>query len=235
MKKKERNIILSLACLLLSACDQGRIYPEEIQGATGRKATINIAVKGMDAWPENYMLLFAAFGDNKEMPSVSKNIPKPSSENETVSVTLNGLDNKEKTLSVIVANQSRMAIYNVYTYTISENDPEITLPVDTINLAAFNRIQTQVFDAYCTACHGDGNHAAAGLYLNKKNSHRALVNVNADLSAEQKMLVKPGKPNNSFLLDILESDIVKYNHTDVLPEKELIQLIKTWINEGAPE
>ena len=35
------------------------------------------------------------------------------------------------------------------------------------------------------------------------------------------------------LYSILTEDIVRYNHTDVLPEAELVALIKTWINQGA--
>lgn len=42
-------------------------------------------------------------------------------------------------------------------------------------------------------------------------------------------------PSYSFLIDILTGDIVNYNHTDVLPQDELVTLIKTWIRDGAKE
>ena len=179
------------------------------------------------------MLLFAAFGDDEEMPVVSKIISRPSSEDEEVSVTLNGLDERTKRITVTVANKGRQPLYHFYSYPLKNTTEETILPVETINLATYDRIQHQVYNNYCIACHGAGDYAAANLYLTENKSYEATVNVPAPLSSTGKMLVKPGLSSQSFLVDILTNDIVNYNHTDVLPEDELITLIKTWINDGA--
>lgn len=229
-----RNSIFSLlltSCLL--SCDDGKIYPKETEEVSGGKATINVRFTGQDAWPSEYMLLFAAFGDDEEMPVVSKIISRPSSEDEEVSVTLNGLDERTKRITVTVANKGRQPLYHFYSYPLENTTEETILPVETINLATYDRIQHQVYNNYCIACHGAGDHAAADLYLTENKSYEATVNVPAPLSSTGKMLVKPGLSSQSFLVDILTNDTVNYNHTDVLPEDELITLIKTWINDGA--
>lgn len=93
-----------------------------------------------------------------------------------------------------------------------------------------------VFDAHCIACHGTSTSAAGGLFLTEGKSYKALVNIEADLSEEGKMLVKPGDSDNSFILDILSENITRHDHSDILsavPEK--ISLLQSWIEGGAKE
>lgn len=218
-----------------TACDEGKIYPPENNGLSGNKINMEIVFTGQEAWPAEYMLVFAAFGDDEEMPVVSKIISKPASENEKVIYTLNGLDERSKKVTISVVNKGRQALYHFYSYPIDSDVEEMTLPVETIDLAAFDRIQKQVFNNYCITCHGAGDHAAANLNLTEGKSRAQLVNMEAELSSDNKKLVYPEKSEQSFLMDILENDLIHYNHTDVLPEKELITLIKTWIDSGAKE
>ena len=226
---------LFIAGLCFCACDEGKIYPAENNGTSGNKVNMEVVFTGQDAWPSEYMLVFAAFGEDEEMPVVSKVISKPDSEKEKVSSTLNGLDERSNRVTVSVVNKGRQALYHFYSCPIDKETEEMTLPVDTIDLAAFERIQSQVFNNYCITCHGAGDYAAADLNLTEGKSHTRLVNVEAKLSPDNKKLVLSGKSGQSFLTDILENDLVQYNHTDVLPEKELITLIKTWIDNGAKE
>lgn len=227
--------ILIFIFLLFTRCDEGKIYPKETENVTGGKVTLNASFKDTEAWPQEYMLVLAACEEDEDLPIVSKIIPEPKNQGEKVSVTLNGIDERSKKIVVAIVNKGRQILYNYYTYPISDVNAEITLPIEEINLACYDRIQQQVFNAYCTRCHGAGDHAAANLYLTEGKSHKALVNVKAPLSETGKMLVKPNKAEESFLIDILNQDIIQYNHTDVLPENELVTLIKTWINKGAEE
>lgn len=216
-----------------TACDDGKIYPEETEVTAGGKATINIRFSNQAAWPVEYMLLFAAFGEEEDMPVVSKIISRPASPDEKVSTTLNGLDERTRRITVTVANKGRQPLYHFYSYPMEDTTKEITLPVKEVDLASFDRIQHQVFNNYCTACHGAGSQPAAGLSLTAGKSHAALMNVPASLSPTGKVLVKPGLPSQSFLIDVLTNDMLNYNHTDVLPEEELLTLLKTWIDNGA--
>lgn len=237
MRKKKYYLFLITALLsvLAISCDDGRIYPDEPEEATGGKATMQVTFLGEGAWPKEYIFVFAAFGEEGKIPMKSKIISQPSAANTPVSVTLNGLSEDTKTISIAVVNKGRELIYDFYSYPVEDLDKEIILPVTEIDLARYDRVQQQVFDAYCIRCHGAGSHAAADLDLTTTYSHKSLVNRPATLSEEDLSLVAPGQPARSFLLQILEEDIIQYNHTDVLPEAELIDLIETWIRNDAKE
>lgn len=216
-------------------CDDGRIYPEETEGVSGGKGTMEVSFRNESAWPQEYILVFAAFGEDERMPVVSKIISQPTISGDKVSVTLNGLDERTKRLSIAVVNKGRELLYEFYSYPVDDPSDEVILPVSEIDLAKYDRIQYQVFDAYCIRCHGAGEQAAAELDLTTSHSYEALVNKKSVLSEEGHLLVSLVRPGQSFLYEILQDDIVRYNHTDVLPEAELIDLIYTWIANGANE
>lgn len=237
MNKKEYYLFLITAVLsvLVLSCDDGRIYPEDTSEVSGGKATMEVTFHGEGAWPKEYMLIFAAFGQEGKIPVKSKIISQPDRMDSPVSVTLNGLNEETKTISIAVVNKGRELIYDFYSYPIDDPDKEITLPVTEIDLAQYDRVQQQVFDAYCIRCHGAGTNAAADLDLTTIYSYKSLVDQPALLSEEGLSLVVPEQPSRSFLIEILREDILQYNHTDVLPEAELIDLIETWIRNGAEE
>ncbi|WP_300762227.1 hypothetical protein [uncultured Parabacteroides sp.] len=221
-------------CLLSTSCDDGDLHPEETGGTEGLKVSMEVSFSGLDAWPSAYQIVLAAYGNDSGNPLMSKQIPAPKSEDETVSLDLNGLHEDAKTIGISILTKGRKLIYNFYTYDISNGTDDVTLPVSKIDIASYDRIQHQVFDNYCAACHGAGDKAAAGLYLTEGKSFTNLVNAKSTLSTSKKR-VEPGMPSYSFLIDILTGDIVNYNHTDVLPQDELVTLIKTWIKDGAKE
>lgn len=228
---------LLLACLLLTACDEGKIYPEQ-PAEHDVYVAMNTAFKGLNAWPRNYLIVLASFGDNDREPLSTAVIPEPTTTDGKASVRL-GLSGQEKkiAISLVTKGTPREVIYNFYTYTIDNTSAaEINLPIEEIDIAFFGRIQSQIFNDNCIACHGGSTHAAARLYLTEGKSHPSLVNVQADLSHDGQLFVMPGKASQSFLMDILQSDIVKYNHSDILASNpELITLVKTWIEEDAKE
>ena len=223
------------ALLLLIACDDGDLHPREAVDTDGRKVSMQVNFTGLNAWPSAYQLVLAAFGTDTENPLMSKQIAVPKSENETVTLDLNGIPEETRTIGISILTAGRKLIYNYYTYAVDDTRNDIQLPVRQIYVASFDRIQHQVFDNYCAACHGMGDRAAAGLYLTEGKSHAALVDAESTLSETGKKRVEAGMPSQSYLLDILTRDIVNYNHTDVLPQEELVTLIKTWISDGAKE
>jgi hypothetical protein len=233
MKKQMKILPILALTLFITGCDDGKVWPADIEEEGGPRVTASVSFRGLDAWPENYSLVFAAFDDSRKAPVLSKMISRPSSESEKVTINLNGLPPTTTSLSIAVVNKGREPVYTYYSYAYIPKDDELTLPVSEINLASFDRVQQHVFNTYCTRCHGAGNEAAAGLYLIEGKSYEAIVNKPATRSSEGKMLIEPNQPGLSFLPEVLSLDIINYNHTDVLPEAELITLIETWIKEGA--
>ncbi|WP_321480549.1 hypothetical protein [uncultured Bacteroides sp.] len=231
---KKIYYLLLTSALLMYACDDGKIYPKKVEEATGKKVILNSTFTGINAWPKAYQLAIAGFGKDAQTPIISKTIAMPKNEAETISLALNGITDDITDISVCVMTTGRSLIHRFYNLNIADSTNEvITLPIDKINVASFSRIQNQVFNLYCSRCHGAGNFAAADMYLTEGQSYEMLVNHLANTSTSGKLRVKPGLIGSSFIHNVLTSDIIGYNHTDVLPEEELVTLIDTWIENGA--
>lgn len=227
-----RQGICLLVVFLLFSCDEGTIYPEETTD-TGRTATLTLSFEGLGAWPKKNYLSVAGFKEGEDRPIIAKRLNNPNSEEKEISLTLNGLEKGITQLCIAVISNGQNLVYTYYTYPIDDSMEHITVPPVHIDLATFDRVQQQVFNLNCTACHGASTHLAGNLDLREGNSYRALVNVEASLAEDKKLYVAPGKPEESFLLDILQENIY---HTDLFNstgKQEIMGLIKTWISKGA--
>lgn len=233
MKKK----ILSILLLFLwgfTSCDDGKIYPEDnVNGAEGSTLKITAQISGVTSWPSSYSVVVAGFGDS-DYAIISKGIPTPQIEGETVSVVLSGVTDKVETVELCVINSLRKRIATFYKTDFEVQTDTIYMNAGVVDAGIFNGIQQTVFNGYCTNCHGASISAAGGLYLTEGKSYAALVNKEAVSSPDGKLLVKPGDVENSFLLDVLQEGASRHYHTDILsgsPEK--IDLLKSWIEGGA--
>jgi hypothetical protein len=99
-----------------------------------------------------------------------------------------------------------------------------TMTVQPPLTADFESIQGSIFTPICAGCHSGAN-PAANLNLDAEHSYNDLVNVP---STEEPMLdrVKPGDPDNSYLVIHLQKD------GDGAPESD-ISLVIQWIADGA--
>ncbi len=99
-------------------------------------------------------------------------------------------------------------------------------------------IQANVFDKNCTSpgCHG-GLQPQDELYLEDGQSYRNLVNV-PSIQIQDLLLVNPGEPDSSYLLDKLEG-LKLVGERMPMGDSELpaedIQAIREWIKQGAPD
>lgn len=102
-------------------------------------------------------------------------------------------------------------------------------------------IQTNLFNSSCalSSCHSSGAHKGE-LALNTGSSYSQLVGVIADneaAAADGKILVVPGDPDASFLIQKLEGpgadegDLMPQTN-DPLSQAE-IDVIRQWITDGA--
>lgn len=221
----------------LSSCDEGKIYPEEISHYK-TYANLTVDLKGEKAFPQKELLVLAGFGDDETTPITTAVIPEPTSAHNIVKARL-GLKGDEKYISICIVTKgtTRSVVYEFYRYDLaSVPDEEISLPITELDLSPFDRVQNQIFNKNCIACHGGSTGAAGKLYLTEGKSYENLVNRVAPLSKEGKVFVKPGEPDDSFILDVLSSDIVAYNHSDIFASMpEYLLLMRSWIEEGAKE
>ena len=101
MNKRLKYLFITCTCLsLCSACDEGKIYPDDTIDS-GRTATVTLHFTHLDAWPQKNSMSLISLGEDGVTPILVKRILEPSSEAEAVTVTLNNLT--ENTHSIAVA------------------------------------------------------------------------------------------------------------------------------------
>lgn len=226
-------LIVSLPAII-TGCDSGDIYPED-KAANGIDVDVAASFKftHIDAFPENYKIVFGSFNDDSSYPISSKVIAKPFA-NEEVSVSLANIPESTTYLALyLVQEHSNYKIYPFYIYPIDNMPQEdFEIPLQNIDLAMFGRVQKQVF-SQCLQCHGGSGFAAAGLHLTEGRSHADLVDITA-LHNPDKMRISPGNIQNSYLMDILKGEALENQHSSLSSLKDDdIVLIEQWIKGGA--
>ena len=99
-------------------------------------------------------------------------------------------------------------------------------------------IQIHVFNQYCSSpgCHG-GMEPQDELNLTEGESYKSLVNV-PSIQVQDLLLVDPGHPDKSYLIDKLEGVKVVGERMPMgappLPNKD-IEVIREWIKDGAKD
>lgn len=219
----------------ISSCDDGRIY-EQAVAATGEGRTIKVTgtVNGINQWSEDYSIVIAGFNAESQFAVVSKIIPASSAGGE-IELCMSGITEDVTTVELCAINKLRRRIAGFAKLDCTAADADtLLMKLGTVDAGMFHAVQTQIFDANCTACHGKSTSAAAGLYLTEGKSYEALVNKNSTIQADR-LLVKPGDASESFLHLILNANgLIRHDHLDILSAKpEMLSLIDNWINNGA--
>lgn len=242
---KKYFYILISACLFisLSACDDGRLYEEEIPMSTeGRTVNLKARLTGIKTWPQSsFYVAIAGFNNESDYALISKTVPAPSVEGGEVTITLSGIKEEVTSVELCVISRLRQRVLSYYTISSAElaTGNEINVDAGTLNVGMFPTIQERVFNTTCVNCHGAATSAAAGLYLTEGRSHAAMVGVPSK-KIEGLNIVEPGKASESVLYQALATDISiekswRYNHTAEVVNDDMLALIRTWINQGAEE
>ncbi|MDY3069471.1 MAG: hypothetical protein SOR57_07440 [Parabacteroides sp.] len=225
---------LSSILLFLSSCDEGTIYPEEVNTETGCNATVEVVFADLKAWPKKNFLTLSAFGDDPGKPIVSKRIGRPTVEGKPMTLKLHNIRPETKTLEFAVVSNGQKVVYSYCSFPINPQDKETYIDAGILELGSYTRIQSQVFDNNCLSCHGGSSSTPAGnLDLRHDVSYKSLVNVKAPVSPDGKNYVTPGDLQNSFLLDILEEHPIHRDIFNSSGKKEILGLIEGWILGGA--
>lgn len=229
-----RKIAISLICIYFTfvSCDSGDIYPKK-DIDLGKQVEISLHFENTEAFPESeyYQVVFAAFQNEGQYPLSYKNISSVSDE----SLVLSNIPEEADFVSVSLLDKGRKLIYHFFTNSLTDTDDEMTIkiPLQTISLADYARVQEQIFNAKCIACHGGSNFTAAKLNLTEDKSYDDLVGVPAQRANQDR--VTAGNPSKSFIMDVLlDRDILSTDHTEIVKEDD-VNLLRSWISGGCPK
>ena len=227
--------------LLLTSCDDGRIYPETVTLSEGKTVLLEGVLNGLENWPGAYRVVIAGFEQaDDEYAAVSKVITSSDIVDGKVSIALSGIKDDVSLVRLCVLDRLRKHIVTFKEVDVSKATETVKMDVGTIDISMFSAIQQCYFSTTCANCHGASNRVAAGLYLTEGNSYKALVDVNSK-KVEGRKLVEPNNAAGSVLHMILNQQSVEgigMDHRDLVSEKNemtILPLIDSWINNGAKE
>ncbi|MDR0725861.1 MAG: hypothetical protein LBF59_07645 [Prevotellaceae bacterium] len=218
--------------MLLFSCDSGDIYPKKYENNEGITVSTTFVFENLDAFPNDYPLIFGAFGDDKQsVPLASVRIMKPKNQ-EPVKVSIDNLTSEATSVMLCLTDLGRQPVFSLFETSITVADDSIVIPESKVYLASYNRIQNLVFEQYtCVSCHqGVG---AGNLTLTADKSYNDLVNKVSSINTA-KNRVTPFDINNSFLLDILKDEniVPAQPHTGFVTRNDDIVLLEEWIKNG---
>lgn len=237
MKITNHIIISSIVAVLLSSCDDGKIYDDTIiTQEEGISVKLIGKLSGIDKWPSNYNIALAGFGDS-EYAITSKDVTTVDENSTDVNIVMSGVNSQVKTIELCAIDRLRKRVVTFGSIECNQSTDTLLFDVGSVDVGMFNAIQESVFNLTCAQCHGGSNYAAAGLYLTQGKSYAALVNQPSKL-IENQLLVNPGDASASTLYNILNSDITSswgYDHSVEILSTSTLDLIKNWIDTGAKE
>ena len=234
MRKNSFNyFVMLLFAFAAFSCDSGDIYPKERDNGSNINVSASFQFINLEAFPENYKIVFGSFNDESIYPISSKLLTKPSTD-EAVTVSLTNIPEDATYLALyLVQEYSNSKIYPFFTYPIETSlNEDFELSLQKIDLTNFGRVQKQVF-SQCIQCHGGSDFAAANLHLTDDRSYSELVNITA-LRNPNKLLVNPYNLQNSYLIDILRGEALQNQHSSLSSLKDDdVVLVEEWIKNGA--
>ena len=223
-----------LATMALTACDDGKIYPDNSTiESTGFTLTLKGELTGCSQYDgTNFTVALAAFEEDNDFAVVSKNLFDG-----TDDVTVTNVDRKVSTVEICVINKLRKRVFTLASETVDGSAAnDVIFNVGEVNVSMFKAISSDIFAKTCLQCHGGTGTAAAGLDLSPEKAYADLVNVPSKV-VEGEMIVAPGDASASTLWQIVATDISdtwSFDHSNLLTT-DRSSFIETWINNGADD
>ncbi|MBQ0023951.1 MAG: hypothetical protein KBT29_12030 [Prevotellaceae bacterium] len=240
--KKNICIFLSLFLPLLTACDDGHVDDKVfIDENECYNVVFTGDIKGTTSWPKEYSIVIAGFNEESDYSVIQKSLPLDSKEGEHITISMSNISTECTTIEIAAVTSLRARVATLYSYSIDASqrtDDTIRIDAGYIDATAFSAINKSVFnDSYfsCARCHS-GEKPIANLDLSSEYSYNNLVNVQSKCNPEMKR-VTPGDAGNSILYKaITDGACIRYSHPSLFTESNhtrMINLIESWINEGA--
>ena len=239
MQKIFIGTTLLMTVMLCTACDDGRIYPEEAQltSREGWTAKVVGTISRQDTWAAGYEVVVAAFNTESNYALITKNIPN---EVQNVTMTMNAIPNEATTVEICVIDRLRQRVATLKQMEIDHSaDPRdtITLDAGAMDAGMLATIQDNVLTPRCATCHGLSSTAASGINLTKGNTHAAIVGTPSKRMPD-KHIVEPEQSEESVLRMMLNTDISAswgYDHGNADISDLWKEIITKWIDNGAKE
>lgn len=228
-----------MTAMLCTACDDGRIYPEDAQltEREGRTAKVVGTISGQDTWAAGYEVVLAAFNAESDYALITKNIP---SGVQDVEMTMNAIPNEAICVELCVIDRLRQRVATLKRTDIDHNaNPRDTITIDAgaLDAGMLATVQDNVITPRCATCHGLSSTAASGINLTKGNTYAAIVGV-PSRRMPGKCIVEPGQSAESMLQMMLNTDISStwgYDHGNADLSDQWKEIITKWIDNGAKE
>lgn len=232
---KFRYLVIAALALWLTACDEGKIYPEDVvAGYDGLSITVKGDFRGCSGYDgSGYSVVVAAFKDGDNYAIVSKPVADGSDD-----LVLKNVDPSVKTIEVCVINRLRERVISFVSQDVNVEDgtSDIIFNAGEVDVEPFNAINHNIFATSCVQCHGATGISAASLNLTMEEAYRNLVDVPSSVIAGE-MRVAPGDATASTLWQVLATDISEawaFDHSNLLtPERS--GFVEYWINSGADD
>lgn len=237
MKKFFITFAAFIPVMLVTGCDDGRIYPDDnpVTEREGRVTKLTGTIIGQDTWAEGYDVVVAAFDNESDYALTAKNVP---AEQRQVSMTMNAIPTEAKTVELCIINRLRQRVATIKKADIStSDDPNDTIFIDagTIDVGMLTAIQDNVLTPRCATCHGGSSTAAAGIHLTAGNTYDNIVGKPSH-RVEGNNIVEPGNSAESVLYMMLNTGISSswgYDHGNADLSDEWKNIITKWIDNGA--
>lgn len=221
------------ALLLLTGCDEGRIYEDVVEDVReGGRVRLTGTLSGTDTWSQDYNVVLAGFRSDSEYALISKNV-QPDADG-TCDMELTGIPSDVETVELCVVDRLRRKVASFATTPCDATGSGIIEDVN-VDVSQAEAVQQEVFNTTCVNCHGGSSFAAGGLDLTKGHAFVNLVNAGS-VKEPGLMRVRPGEADNSVLWRILSTDESaswKYDHSVEVVNQVRLELIRDWIENGA--
>ena len=239
MQKIFIGTTLLTAAMLCTACDDGRIYPEDVRLAEREGWTVKVVgtISGQDTWAAGYEVVVAAFNDESDYALITKNIP---SGVQDVAISMNAIPSEATSVELCVIDRLRQRVAILKRMEIDRSaDPRDTITIDagTMDAGMLATIQDNVLTPRCATCHGLSSTAASGINLTKGKTYAAIVGVPSKRMPDRH-IVEPGESAESVLQMILNTDVSAswgYDHGNADISDQWKEIITKWIDNGAKE
>lgn len=222
--------ILTMASI--TACDDGRIYPETATNTQREGLVMKLKgnITGIDSWAEGYSVVVAAFDNESPYALITKNLTTEGD----VEVTMNAIPNEAATVELCIVDRLRQRVVTLAEREANSTESHrdtIELNVGTIDVGMLAQLQQNVFTPRCAGCHGMSSFTAAGINLTEGKTYDNIVGKESK-HVSGKNIVEPGNYEESVIGQMLDTDITAswgYDHQHADISDTWREILKKWI------